>query len=324
MPRTNALLPRPLPTLVTLILLTLPTGCKPPAASVVASDSSAAVAGEKARILPLASASPSPVAVTVNGQAISEAEVKGAAESLAVPYPEALKLTVQAEVVAQEARRAAFPGADGTSDRFALAQDFLATVYSAKTLCGAINSTTVEQFYEHRYQPEWPADVYQGDLVELRCCQRLELDQCDPHMVAECMARNRDLMRLLLPVATQWATEDLPSLGDLQKTHPGLVVTDFGVIDWPGIPKDRKRPRELFPESVVDAIKVTPVGGVVGPIQSAIGYHLLKLAKRRGAIKADSPEFVSAARQTICNDRIQQTRWDYVEQLVKSAVVTQP
>jgi hypothetical protein len=264
------------------------------------------------------------VVVTVNGQAISEAEVQAAATTLAVPYSEALKLTVQAEVVAQEARRAAFPRAKGERDRFELAQAFLATVYSETTLCGAISPRTVEQFYEHRYQPEWPADVYQGDLVELRCCQRLDQNLCDPQVVAECLARNRDLLTLLLPVAKAWETGDLPPLVELQKTHPGLVVTDFGVIDWPGIPEAKRRPRALFPESVVDALRGAPQGGVVGPLQSAIGYHLLRLTRRRDAIKADSPEFVKAARETLCRDRIEQTRWDYVKQLMESAVVTHP
>lgn len=314
-------MPRPFRAILILTLaIVTALGCKGPARPVAVFDVVARAGRDIAKPQP----PPAVVVVTVNGQAISETEVQAAATTLAVPYSEALKLTVQAEVVAQEARRAAFPRAKGERDRFELAQAFLATVYSETTLCGAISPRTVEQFYEHRYQPEWPADVYQGDLVELRCCQRLDQNLCDPPVVAECLARNRDLLTLLLPVAKAWETGDLPPLVELQKTHPGLVVTDFGVIDWPGIPEAKRRPRALFPESVVDALRGAPQGGVVGPLQSAIGYHLLRLTRRRDAIKADSPEFVKAARETLCRDRIEQTRWDYVKQLMESAVVTHP
>ncbi len=261
------------------------------------------------------------VAVTVNGEPLYQEEIEAAAQRLGVSLEEARNLTVQAEVVAREARIAGFPGASQVGDRFELSRRFLETVYSEETLCSNITSRQIEELYEFSYRPEWPVDVYQGDLIEVRCCQRLDKADCDEAQLQDCLRHHEPLMQLLRPVAEAWRTAELPPLVELRNTWPALAVTDFGVLDWPGIPPDRKRPRYLFPESVVSAVKALAEGEVAGPIRSEIGIHLFKLKRHRGAIESTSPEFRTAARASICKHRIEETRWDYVKRLLEGAVV---
>ena len=138
------------------------------------------------------------------------------------------------------------------------------------------------------------------------------------------MERHAPLMDELLPVAKAWRAGPLPPMEALLNSWPGLVVTDFGMLDWPSIPRARKRPRELFPEAILSAVKVLEEGEVAGPIRSEIGIHLFKLNRRRGAIESTSAEFRSGARAAICNQRIEQTRWDYLKRLLEGAVVQVP
>lgn len=261
------------------------------------------------------------VALTVNGWPIYQQEIEVAAARLGVSLEEAHNLTVQAEIVAREAQTAGFPEASRVTDRFELSRRFLETVYSEDTLCGNITSQQIEELYEFSYRPEWPVDVYQGDLVEVRCCQRLDMADCDEAQLQECRKRHEPLMELLIPVAKAWRTTEAPPVDELRKAWPDLVITDFGMLDWPSIPLSRKRPRNLFPESVVSAVKALADGEVAGPIRSEIGIHLFKLKRRRGAIESTSPEFRLAARSAICKHRIEETRWDYVKRLLESSVV---
>ncbi len=264
------------------------------------------------------------VAVIVNGVEIDEQTIELAAARLSTSLEEARNLTVQAEVVAQEARNAGFPGALQVVDRFDLSLRFLETVYSEETLCNNITSRQIEELYEFSYRPEWPVDVYQGDVIEVRCCQRLDRADCEDAQLRACMERHEPLVEELRTIALAWREGELPSMVKLRAAWPSLVVTDFGMLDWPSIPLDRKRPRALFPESVVSAVKVLSPGDVAGPIRSEIGIHLFKLNRRRGAIESSSPEFRLAARTAICKHRIEQTRWDYVKRLLEGAVVRLP
>jgi hypothetical protein len=273
---------------------------------------------------PTATALAPVVAVVVNGTTIYQSEIAATAVRLGVALKEARNLTVQAEVVAREARSAGFPGAAKNSHRFELSRQFLETVYSEETLCSNITSRQIEELYEFSYRPEWPVDVYQGDLIEVRCCQRLDRADCDAVQLATCMQRHAPLMEQLLPVAKAWREGGPLPIELLKKSWPSLVVTDFGMLDWPSIPLERKRPRELFPESIVNAVKILQEGEVAGPIRSDIGIHLFKLSRRRGAIESTSPEFRQAARAAICKHRIEQTRWDYVKRLLEGAVVEVP
>lgn len=278
----------------------------------------AVVTGEESGAIPVA------VAVTVNGRPLYQREIEAAAKALGTSEEEARNLSVQAEVVALEARKAGFPGALRASDRFELSRQFLETIYSEETLCNNINNRQIEEYYEATYQPGWPVDVYSGELVEVRCCQRLDLADCDIGQLSACLERHEPLLEKLSPIAQAWGSGPLPPLDELQKTWSSLTVTDFGILDWPGIPLNRRRPRHLFPESIVSAVRGLDVGEVAGPLKSEIGFHIFKLSLRRGAIESTSPEFRTAARAAICRDRIERTRWDYVKRLLEGAVVEVP
>jgi hypothetical protein len=268
------------------------------------------------------SASPVPqrVAVTVNGTAILETEMDEIVLKEEVSREEAIRLVVQAELVAAEARQNGFPETKRLADRFVIARRFLETVYSEETLCSHISDREIRAYYEAVYQPGWPVDVYRGDLVELRCCPRLS-DQCPVAEKTACMERNKSLFGFLQELAVEWGKGDLSGLESLQRNYPGLVKTDFGFIIWPGIPLGQQKPLELFDRSLVEAIIAQKAGDVVGPLISPLGFHLFKLKDFRAAIKPDSEEFREAAARTLCDSRIEQTRRDYVKSLVESAVV---
>jgi hypothetical protein len=271
---------------------------------------------------PTTAETPSPdrrVALTVNGNPLFEREIDAAAAREGCSRSEALKLTVQAEVVAAEARANAFPGAAG-AERFTLARDYLDQVFSSQTLCARITPAQIRQFYELTYRPEWPVDVFRGELLEIRCCERLT-DPCDPAEVDACFARHAPLLDALRPVAEAWRQGTPPPLDELRPTWPALRLTDFGILAWPGIPVERRRPRELFDEATVDAVRQLAPGDVAGPLRSPLGIHLFRLTEHRGAIQPDSPEFAETARTELCRRRIDETRRDYVKRLVEAAVI---
>jgi len=259
------------------------------------------------------------VAAIVNGVEIDENEVRSISDREQVSLEEALRLIVQAELVAQEAVLNRFP-VDGEAGRMAIARKYLETVYSAETLCKNITPTQIRKFYELTYKPEWPVDVYKGRMLELRCCPRTDA-ACPNDEVKRCMDLHRSLLNELQQVRSSWVKGNLPDILPLKAKHPGLELTDFGFIMWPGIPFHEQKPKTLFDRHVVEQVMELEEGGVTSPIESSLGYHLMKLDNLRGAISPESPEFRKQAEKALCEARIEETRRNYVTELVKAALI---
>ena len=261
--------------------------------------------------------SPPAVAATVNGMAILEDDVNALVSARQLERRAALKLLVEAELVAAEARRNGFPVEQG-EDRFHVSGQYLSTVYSEQTLCGNITSREISDFYEMVYKPDWPADIYRGKVIQVRCCDSLDED-CDAGPVLECMEINRGVLEELEQVRKEWLATGEAGIGALKRRHPLLEATDFGFLVWRDVPlEEQKRKRLLDPASlrVVTALKP---GDISPPTESALGYHLFRLDNLRPAIEPKSPELAAAARKTICAARIEETRNRYIQELIKNA-----
>jgi len=256
----------------------------------------------------------------VNGTTIFRHEIEAVAATRSVTFEEALKLTVQAEALAIEARHGGFPAGESPPDRFPLARRYLATVFSEETLCARITPREIRQFYEVTYQPEWPVDVYKGEVVELRCCPDTETE-CPAARVEACLARHRPLLKELEVLRERWPATSLPEVNRLRRNYPELAASDFGFIVWPTLPPARRKPHRLFDAATIQAVIALSDGEISPPLTSSLGYHLIKLVRTRKAITADSPPFVRLAQKELCRERIERTRRDYVERLVKAAVV---
>ena len=261
------------------------------------------------------------VALTVNGAVILAREIDDLSRREGISREEAIRLTVQAEVVSAEAGRADFPGAKAGRDRLAISRDYLETVFSKETLCSSITDTHIRQLYEITYQPSWPVDVYRGEVLEVRCCPHVRAP-CDEAEVAACLRRNSGIMEIMEAAREAWATRGVaPNPVVLAEAHSEVRLTDFGLTRWPDLAPDKRRPGRLFESSVQDEVMKLAVGQVSPPIRSGLGYHLFKLTQFRRAIRADSPEFVAQAREELCRNRVERTRWDYVSRLIKNSVV---
>jgi hypothetical protein len=258
----------------------------------------------------------------VNGTPLFLERVTALAVREGIDEDSARRRLVEAMLVAEEARRSGFPGTKGDSPD-AVAARFLGQVFSEATLCANITQRQLQQFYELSYRPEWTVDVYKGELVEVRCCPSM-LDRCDAVQVKRCRERNRTVPAVLEEVAEQWRAGRAPTEGELTARHPGLDVTDFGFVVFPGIPLERQKPKSLFDLATIRKIVELKPGEVSAPIESELGYHVVKLTHFRSAITADSPEFLSAGRQAVCRSRVGQTRRDYVSRLVGNAVIEPP
>ena len=262
------------------------------------------------------------IRLEVNGTPIYQQEIDRLAQREKISNQEALRLTVQAQVVAAEAERNGFPGTYLPENRMEQARKYLETVYSAETLCKTISQPQVRKFYELTYKPEWPVDVFRGDVLELRCCPNTEAE-CPAEEFERCMNLHRPLLQELAPVARAWEKGSTLKLASLQASHPGLTATDFGFVNWPGVPIEKQKRKTLFDAASLEKIMAMKPGQVEGPFESSLGYHLVKLTDLRLAISPESPEFVSQAKKTLCQLRIDETRKHYVSELVKSAVVNE-
>jgi hypothetical protein len=263
---------------------------------------------------------PSRVAVVVNGIEILEPEIKALASAEAFSCQEALKLTVQAEVVAQEARRSRLIP-DLSGDRLALARRYLEEVYSEQALCAQISPRQIKDFYELSYQPDWPADIYKGEIVELRCCRSTQA-ACPAEEVAACKATHGKLLAELPQVRRRWLQEGKPpDVSSLLPSFPGLVSTDFAFIVWPGIALEKQKRLTLFDLPTLRTIMAMKEGEVSKPLESSLGYHLVKLTRFRPAITAQTEEFASQARTLLCKERVERTRNETVNRLVEAAII---
>lgn len=76
------------------------------------------------------------------------------------------------------------------------------------------------------------------------------------------------------------------------------------------------RPTDRYPELFVEATRQTPVGGVVGPISSEAGFHLLKVLERKS--NRDLPEVAipqTRVRHILLTTDAQQTEQSAIERL---------
>jgi len=263
------------------------------------------------------------VDTVVNGHPLHRSRIEAVALGEGISSAQARTRLVEAMLVAEEARRSGFPGALTIADPERLADAYLAEVFSEETLCGNISARQLRQFYEISYKPEWPVDVYQGDVIELRCCPSLA-DACSAEDVAACKERNQGLPVALERLASEWRGGRLPPLDELTRQYPGLRATDFAFVIWPDIPLDRQRQKSLFDPALLGMIMALEVGEVSGPVESPLGFHVVRLNRFRAAITADSPEFLAAGTHALCRQRVVQTRRDFVARLLGQAVVNPP
>lgn len=263
------------------------------------------------------------VDTVVNDRPLHRSRIEAVALREGISSAQARTRLVEAMLVAEEARRGGFPGASTLADPERLADAYLAEVFSEETLCSNISARQLQQFYEVSYKPEWPVDVYQGDVIELRCCPSLA-DACPDGDVTACKERNRGLPNALERLATEWRKGPLPPLAELTRPYPGLRVTDFAFVIWPDIPLDRQRQKSLFDPALLGTIMALEPGEVSVPIESSLGFHLVRLNRFRPAITADSPEFLAAGTRALCRQRVEQTRRDFVSRLLGQAVVEPP
>ena len=259
------------------------------------------------------------IVVTVNGVPLTKEDVAAAGREKQLPEDRALALVVQAELVAQQARATGFPGARD-EERMTLARRFLETVYSQDTLCGNITARQIHDFYQVTYHPDWPADIYKGEVVGVRCCSSLD-DDCGTPEVQRCMDDNRPLMDLLEDVRKAWAVQGTPPVDNLVSRFPMLLQTQFGLIIWPGIPLDQQKKKRLFDVPSMEAVARLAPGEISHPVESQLGFFLFKVAQYRKAITADSPDFRKEAAREVCRRRVESTRKQYLDDLLKQAAI---
>ncbi len=259
----------------------------------------------------------------VNGSPLTRERIAALATRDGLTEDAARRRLSGAMLVAAEALRSGFPGAGEAVDPLVLADSYLQQVFSRSTLCGNITERQLRQFYEVSYQPGWTVDVYQGDVVELRCCPSLA-DKCPAEQVKGCREKNREVTVLLEQVGRDWKEGRAPSQADLDRQNPALRLTDFGFAVFPGIPLERQKGKTLFDLPALRRIMALKPGDVSVPFESELGFHVVRLNRFRPAITAESPEFLEAGREELCRQRVEQTRKDYVSRLLQAAVIEPP
>jgi len=255
------------------------------------------------------------VACTVNGIPLPLADVDALAAQRGISPHEALLFLIQAETVAQEAHRNAFPAPPGAG-RLEVASAYLASLFSEETLCGHIGAAELKALYETAYKPEWPADVYAGQIVELRCCPSQD-SPCNTPEQKACMASLDNYLPQFLQMAKRWRSLEQANAADLVEKGSPFLGTDFTFIDWPGIPEEKQTRKRLLDAATRTAIKQLKPGEVSVPLRSSLGLHLVKLTQIRKAITVETPLFQAEGRQYLCRKRILETRQDYVKRLVQ-------
>ncbi|GEM_PF-5093984 len=257
---------------------------------------------------------PAEVACTVNGQPIPLSDVVQFAKARSLDNSDAMVFLIQAEVLVQEGKRNAFPFPPGT--RVEQATALLASMFSEETLCGHIRESEVKGLYEAVYKPEWPADVYAGELVEIRCCPNSD-DPCDLPEQLACKAGLQGETSMMEQLAVAWAKH--PDDDIRQRIPKGSLATfsDFHFLDWPGIPEEKQTRKRMLDSIARAAIKALRPGEVSPPVLSSMGLHVFRLIKVRAAISKESPEFQAEGRRYLCSKRIITTRQEYLKQLLQ-------
>ncbi len=243
------------------------------------------------------------------------ADVRDLAQARGIGQKEAMLTLVQAAVVAQEARRNGFPAAQGAS-RLEIAAAYLTTLFSAETLCETISQRELKGLYESAYKPDWPADIYVGDLLEVRCCLEVGAP-CDAPDQKACLASLDKRLPEMLQIARKWQEDASLKPKDLVPVAGPYIATDFVFLDWPGIPDEKQTRKRLLDAPTRKAIKLLQPGQVSAPLVSSLGIHLVRLNNVRKAVTHESPEFQLEGREYLCKKRVQNTRQDYVKRLVQ-------
>jgi hypothetical protein len=259
------------------------------------------------------------LAFRVNGQPIYRDEVAAMAAREKVSEKAAERMLVELEAVAQEARRQGFPAAGG-EDRESVTRRYLDAAYVPETLCVRFTEREIDEYYQSVFRPEWPADVYTGEVIEVRCCPEAGAG-CDSPEVRLCLEENVGVLPELARVGREWGRGVRDAAG-LAAAYPLLRVTDFGFLEYPGLAPEVRKARTLFDGPTIAAIERLVPGEVSGVLASSLGYHVVRLRGLRRAITRSSPEFLVRAREEICKARVEQTRRHFVATLAGYAVIS--
>ncbi len=267
-------------------------------------------------ISPPRSLSPKPAPqplVVVNGVALFPQDLPPAPQDPS----SALKTLIEEELVAQEARRAEGFDTKPGENRRDLSRRFLETVYSADTLCRSITRGEIRSFYQATYRKDWPASLYYGRLLEIRCAD--PADNPLDATVLRCLGDNAKIVSLFERIRERWESDPTWVEPDWFATYPKLVSTDFGFLDWEGIPQHKQTRDPLFDPATRELIKSLPLNVASHPIKSTLGFHMVMVTEYRPAVTPDTPEFKEKARSLICEKRIDRVRNDYLERLLDAA-----
>lgn len=257
------------------------------------------------------------VAGWVNGVPMLLSEVQDrAAEQTAGVLDQALVVLAEEELVAHEARQAGVERLDGESPGDQ-AQRFLNLVFGEETLCRHVSDGEIRMLYEATYQKEWPARMFAGDVIEVRC------DSGDgsipPEEVADCLATNRLLMAELERLTDSFEDEDTPEWLALKQRFPRLHRTAFTFLDYVALTPEQQTRNHLFDPKTRRQIMALELGQISPPMESPVGYHLVRLRAFRPAITPESPEFRQKAAKELCRRKVQVTQTDYRERLRSAA-----
>jgi hypothetical protein len=220
------------------------------------------------------------------------------------------------ELVAHEARQAGVVRLEGESSG-EQGERFLNLVFGAETLCRQTSDAEIRILYEATYRRDWPARMYAGDVMEVRC------DPGDgsipPEDVAACMATNRPLLAKLATLSGRFDEEDSLEWQELKRRFPMLQRMPFTFLDYVALTPEQQTRNHLFDPPTRRKIMALELGQTSQPLESSAGFHLVRLRAFRPAITPDSPEFRDKAREELCRRKVQATQKDYRERL-RSAV----
>ncbi len=257
------------------------------------------------------------VAGWVNGVPLLVAEVlERAAVHTDGVLDKAMTDLADEELVAHEARQAGVVRLEGESSG-GQGERFLNLVFGPETLCRHTGDAEIRMLYEATYRKEWPARMYAGDVMEVRC------DPGDrsipPEDVAVCMATNRPLLAELATLSGRFDEGDSPEWQELKQRFPMLQRMPFTFLDYVALTPEQQTRNHLFDPETRRQIMALEPGQISLPLESSAGFHLVRLRAFRPAITPDSPEFRQKAIEELCRRKVQATQKDYRERLRSAA-----
>lgn len=263
------------------------------------------------------SQSPAEIAVTVDDEPIYLTEVQ-VLEEKGQGRVEALQTLIREVLLARQAVGAEFPREKDES-RASWVQRFLEVTFSEQTLCSRIGPRELRSVYEATYKKDWPARMFTGEVLEVRC-KDLSAAEASTDF-GQCMKENRPILKEFGDLRDRWSPSEGRSGLPLKARFPRLQETTFMFLDFVALTPEEQNRGQLFDPETRKVIMTLGLGDVSPPIESSVGYHLVRLKAFRPAITWESPSFQKEARRQICKQRIAQTRADYLERLMSSCVI---